>query len=365
MPYWLETDTHADDPAFAVLAKGKLATEDALRASMGNLKSKAALIKRDGYLTVAVALEACRGRRWVLDLLCTPVLDEPAMVHRPGDTCPCLGETWVAGFDLRIHEFLKRNPSRAENELEKEKRKDRRNAPLKAQVYDRDGGCCRYCRSGPLPAKAGKSSDRRKARQFDHVDPERPSGLDAANYVTACGRCNEGKGERTPFEADLVLLPPPTPAERSAWLARPLQLNDLPVYAPGELTHNTDANHREITTGSATDQRHVTDIENEPGTDPDRKPEPDPDVTTGPDHAQKQDSTSTDQPPGQRGNPLGSGRGGPRADDVPRPRPAPRPDLPPRDSAHPDIYTRRGRPLPPEPIYWGSNTSTSRPEEQT
>lgn len=365
MPYWLESDTFADDPAFGVLAKGKLPVEDALRASYCNVKAKASLIRKDGYLTEALALDGCRGRRKILDLLCTPVLEQQPMVHRKGDQCPCLGDEWIDGYDLRIHEFLKRNPSRAENDREKAKRADRRNAALKAMVYERDGGCCRYCRSGPLSPKAGRSLDRRKALQFDHPDPDAAAGLDGANYATSCAACNEYKGERTPYEAGMVLLPPPTQQQAQEWLKRPLQLCVRPEYEPGELAHNTSANQRPTNAESATEQRHDADRDNEPDTDQRNRPGPDPDATTTTDPAQSQVEHGTEQQQRRPGNPLGSGRVGPPADVGPG---APR-TQPPRESEHPDIYTRRGRlptrDLPPPDFHWppGSVPASPPPTE--
>lgn len=340
MPYWLESDTFADDPAFGVLAKGKLALEDALRASYCNLKAKASLIRKDGYLTEAIALAACRGRRKVLELLCTPVLEQPPMVHRRGDKCPCLGDAWIDGYDLRIHEYLKRNPSRAENDREKAKRADRRNAALKAMVYKRDGGCCRYCRSGPLSPKAVRAVDRRRALQFDHVDPDRPAGLDGANYATACGACNEYKGERTPYEAGMVLLPPPTPEQAREWLQRPLQLHNRPEYDPAELTHTTDANQRPNSAETTAEQRHDADPDSERTTDRRTRADRDPNAVTTANHAHDQADHDTDQPQRPAENRLASGRVGHPADGGPGTHWA----QPPRDSAHPDIYTRRGRP---------------------
>jgi hypothetical protein len=185
LPYWLETDAFADDPIWQVLGAGKADVEDRLQAAYCRLKAKTSHLRDNGYLTTATALAQCRGRRQVLDLLCTSVLERPPLLHRQGDTCPCLGGEWIEGFGYRVHEFLKRNPSRAEHDRAKAQRADLRNARLKALVYERDAGCCRYCRSGPLSNKAGRSRDRRKALVYDHVDPDAPAGEDGATSSPA------------------------------------------------------------------------------------------------------------------------------------------------------------------------------------
>ena len=365
MPYWLETDAFADDPVWQVLGGGKPDVEDRLQAAYCRIKAKTSHVRNDGYVTEATALTQCRGRRPVLDLLCTPVLERPPLLHRQGDECPCLGGKWIDGFGYRIHDFLKRNPSRVENDRDKAQRADRRNSRLKGAVYERDGACCRYCRSGPLSPKAGRSLDRRKALVYDHVDPDAPAGEDGANFVTSCAACNEYKGHRTPFEADMVLLAPPTDAERSGWSKRPLELNDRPTYEPAELTRNTNANSSpisdEITDGSATNHQHVADPVTDRITDPVADPNTDHNTTTMPENGHHQAQQHPDQQHAEPGNPLGSGRVGQRADgDRPRARAQPG-----RTGAEPDIYHGRSRlsPDPPQlPEYvWPPGTTSQRP----
>jgi hypothetical protein len=104
MPYWLETDAFHELPVWEVLAAGNADRMDQLQAAYVRLKSLASHLQKDGYLTADGALRQCRGRRQVLEKMCTPVLDEKPLVHRPGDECPCLGELpWVQGFAYRIH----------------------------------------------------------------------------------------------------------------------------------------------------------------------------------------------------------------------------------------------------------------------
>lgn len=365
MPYWLETDAFADDPIWQVLGGGKADVEDRLQAAYCRLKAKTSHLRDNGYLTTATALAQCRNRRQVLELLCTPVLERPALVHRQGDDCPCLAGEWIEGFGYRIHEFLKRNPSRAEHDRAKAQRADLRNARLKALVYERDAGCCRYCRSGPLSNKAGRSRDRRKALVFDHVNPDAPAGEDGENLVTSCAACNEYKGRRTPYEADMVLLLPPSTAERAAWSTRPLELNDRPAYEPAELVRATDANERPITDESATNQRHVGDSDADPITDPDADPDHDHTIISAPENGHHQHENSPDQQHGEPGKPLGSGRvGHPAGGDRAGPR-----GQPARTGEHPDIYHRRSRAAPATPALpeyiWPPGSTRDRPSLAT
>ncbi|MBX7264940.1 hypothetical protein KIF24_01965 [Micromonospora sp. Llam7] len=352
MPYWLESDTFADDPVWDVLAGGRGDRVDALQAASARLKSAASHQLTDGYLTEGTALRYCRGRRQILDLLCTSVLDQAPRLHRPGDECACLGDApWIDGYAYRIHAFLRRNPSKAEYLRNRAQRADLRDPRLKAMVYDRDGGCCRYCRSGPLSPKAGRARDRRKVLAYDHVDPDQPAGPDGTNLVTVCGRCNEHKGHRTPYEADLPLLPVPTAAERAAWTARGLLLQD-------------PADHRQISDRSATKQRHDSDPDADPITDRPDDPDADPDDTTGADVRPDDGDHQQEQQVPSSGKGPGAGRGGHRAD---QPGPTRQPTQPIRAPDSPDVYHRRSRaPAGADPYIWppGSVPATSaQPQE--
>ncbi|WP_431729952.1 HNH endonuclease [Verrucosispora sp. TAA-831] len=336
MPYWLESDTFADEPIWDALANGDANLVDHLQAAYCRLKAKASHIKRDGYLTEATAVRYARRRRW-LDLLCTPVLDEQPLLHRPDDDCPCLGDSWTQGYAYRIHNFLRRNPSRTEYERNQAQKADLRSAPLKATTYARDGGCCRYCRSGPLSAKAGRARDRRKVLTFDHVDPDLPAGPDGANLVAACARCNEHKGRRTPYEADMALLPPPMPEERAAWSNRDQVLNDIP-------------DHQQITDETATEQRSDADPNSDPTADRPHDGNGDPiNDPAGPVRPQHDDHQQ-EQRPATVGEGAGEGRVGHRADRSDPARPVTQPI---RAPDAPDIYHRRSRaPAPADPYVW-------------
>lgn len=361
MPYFLETDTFHADPAWEVLAGGSAELVDRLQSALTRLKSQSAHILSWGYLTEGMALQLCRGRQKILELLCTPVLGEKPMVHRQGDDCECLGDTWTTGYAYRIHNFSKRNPSKREYNRNRAQKAELRDARLKAMVYNRDGGCCRYCTSGPLSPKAGRSKDRRKVLHYDHVDPDQTAGPDGSGLVVACGRCNEGKGKRTPEEADMVLLPPPSPELAIQMRQRPLQLFDSP---PADHQPNTDeppTKHR------TTDQKQKPD--GDPITDPntDHQLEPTTDQRT---HARPHTAPSpTDTAPEQPSEPSGLGRGGPP--DLIR-QPHRHAHQEPRTPEEPDVYTRRSRAEPPRyisadpewPTHWPAGSVPATPPHQ-
>jgi 5-methylcytosine-specific restriction endonuclease McrA len=353
VPYWLESDTFADDEIYMALAKRNTAVADALALAHMRLKSKAAHLLTNGYLTEDTALRYSRGRRRVLELLCQRELGRPPLVHRKGDVCDCLDEVWIDGYDFRIHAFLKRNPSKAEYERNRAQQADRKDARLRAMVYRRDGGCCRYCRSGPLGTTSGRSKDRRKVRAFDHVDPDRPAGSDGDNYVTACDRCNTDKGHRLPHEADMVLLPEPTEAEIAAWQARGPALFDRPqdrsVIAP------------------ETRQDRVSDRDRDAITDrdPDAVAIGDPnDIAAG--EVRPEHGGSDPEPHPQRTEKGGgTGRGAGRDPSDPRVSSSkPTQDQPPRTPSHPDVYHRRSRGGPDPPDFrWPPDYTRNRPSQ--
>ena len=82
----------------------------------------------------------------------------------------------------------------------------RRNKGLCRQVRERDRDVCRYC--GSLTRWDG---DRKSALSgtYDHVDPFGENTLE--NVVVACRRCNGIKRDRTPEQADMILLTAPRP----------------------------------------------------------------------------------------------------------------------------------------------------------
>lgn len=334
MSYFLTGDEFADDPCWEVLAGGKQQLIDALQASYQRLCAKTAHLRNDGYLTEQTAKRYVTSRR-VLALLTTSVLNRAPKLHKRGDECECLGDDpWIDGFSYRIHRFLKRNPSRKEQDRNRAQKADLNDARLKAFVHERDGGCCRYCRSGELNKKSGRNKDRRRVLHFDHVDPDQPAGIDGKNFVTCCARCNEYKGHRLPQEADMRLLPEPTAEEIAAWKARGSAVFDLPLYQLGD--------QPPINAGSTPDQQTaadpitdpITDHPTDPITDRDDQSATEPDHEQV-DHLQEQPASRPAKGPGRVGQPHSSdpSAGPPRHS----------PPQPPRSPDSPDIYHRRSR----------------------
>jgi HNH endonuclease len=106
---------------------------------------------------------------------------------------------------LLVNDYLAYNPSREKVEQER-RRRGRSKAlhhdrELVEAIRDRDGNHCRYC-GGEVDWSDRKSS---KGGTYDHVDPE--VGNKLTNVVVACRGCNSRKGNRTPADAEMELIP--------------------------------------------------------------------------------------------------------------------------------------------------------------
>jgi 5-methylcytosine-specific restriction endonuclease McrA len=241
------------------------------------------------------------------------------LLHRreDGEACECMvGRTWIEDYDYLIHDYLDRNPSREENDVHKAKKKELRDAKLKAAVRARDQDTCRYC--GKLCLFADRKSD--DGLTYDHVDPEVADGM--SNLVVACRGCNNKKRRKTPEAAGMVLLPAPGSSSGSA--------TDLaPVTGP------------------------VTDPATDPGTDPDPDPPPvEPNATSGYAAVRPQTSDQIRTTTQVAGSPRTgrAGPGSPPAAGPPRPGPPTAhrigPPSTPRGPIHGSPYLRQTRPLP-------------------
>lgn len=134
------------------------------------------------------------------------------LLHKRGDECPCLhGSQWteeMGGYWL--HDWLKHNPSKAENNVHRAKGRELGDPDLRALVMLRDGNACRYC--GIVVPWADRKSSRMLT--IDHVNPTLAAG--AGNLVVACMQCNARKKDAIrPESVGLTLLGPPInpPAE--------------------------------------------------------------------------------------------------------------------------------------------------------
>lgn len=305
------------------------------------MQSESALSTDDGYLTQEAAL-ACCTEPWILGALLTPVCDKPPLLHTKGQKCAaknCIDASgpWREDYEYRVCAFLKRNPSRKEIERHKDQTADLRDTKLKTLVYDRDGGCCRYCRSGPLSNKAVRSKDRRKVLTFDHEDPDVAARPDGTGLLTACDRCNTVKGRRTPYEADMVVLAVPTDAEKAEWRARGMALFDLPDHGP--ITRRSPADQPPIT-------ESISDRVGDPISDRSRDPNGDLDTDSAEDPCPEQAEHDQDQSAKARADPLSRvGSGSPVMPDPPL-TPS-HPGQPERTARYPDIWHRGARTTSP------------------
>lgn len=200
--------------------------------------------REDGYVTRAQALEVCVYEPWKLDALTKSFRSRGPFLHQPGQKCAvrnCIDDTgWDEDYEYRVCGYNKKTPMSKERKLKEAKRRDlgssKHATELKSAARARAGGCCMYCRSGPMkPVGMGHSIDKRRAPQFDHPDPKRHAE-GGKNFELACARCNRLKTDndvaRTPEEAGLVLLPYPTPEQIAYWHARGERQFDIPE--PGQ-----------------------------------------------------------------------------------------------------------------------------------
>lgn len=220
------------------------AREDALQAAYLRIYLYVGHQRDDGYLGYREALSRCRGKKWVLEALTTSVRGKTPFLHRPGDTCRvrnCIDDSppWVEGFEYRICGFWKKNASRKEKDRHDAQTKELKDPALRDFVYRRDGGCCRFCRSGPMKRKGmGMATDKRRILNVDHIDPDALAGPDYKGVALTCKRCNTHKARRTPEAADMHLLPEPSAELIAYWQDRGERQFDL-LTEPG--VHPADA----------------------------------------------------------------------------------------------------------------------------
>ncbi len=201
---WLKVhDGLPFDPKVLLLGRTKAEVNEAIGMAT-RIWAWCAQQRTDGFVPEAIVDSI--GTAAALRRLVRPTFDRRPFLHRRGlgDDCRCLrGRSWPDGADFLVHDFLDRNPSRAENDVHRAKMRERKDPALKAAVRQRDGDRCRYC------GLAVNFADHRSARggTLDHVDPTVAAG--AANLVVACRGCNALKKDRTPQQAGLRLLPLP------------------------------------------------------------------------------------------------------------------------------------------------------------
>ncbi|AZV00781.1 HNH endonuclease [Gordonia phage Kiko] len=145
------------------------------------------------------------------DLLAGLLVDT-GLWHRPGhdcDRCPPIEDGHYLFHDWFAMKYTPADQVR----VNRVKRQELKDPALLAQVWARDCldpadptiGGCRYCRA----TVKRKDTRSEKRPHLDHVDPRKAAGI--RNVVLACHECNQRKGNRTPQEAGMTLLPPPRP----------------------------------------------------------------------------------------------------------------------------------------------------------
>lgn len=137
---------------------------------------------------------------------------------------------------------------KAEIEWERQQKADAADLKIAVPVRLRDGDQCRYCRAWvDFRLRKGKHRG-----TYDHIDP-----ADRATFVVCCGDCNSRKGKRTPEQAGMVLLPPPSPDERHFSTETHDKLAALGLLPPRPGSQPDPAPTRAATTaGAATGSAH-------------------------------------------------------------------------------------------------------------
>ncbi|WP_313812377.1 HNH endonuclease signature motif containing protein [Glutamicibacter sp.] len=200
--------------------------------------------KTDGKLTEVHLMKILLNKQAV-DLLAA-LLVRVGLWHASGHGCEKCPE--IPAGSYVFHDWFQFGYDTAEDEkLKQAKAKELKDPQLRAQVWARDAtdfpicsrGKCRYC--GDLVYKKTTKGDKRM--EMDHIDPKKANGIQ--NLVLSCAACNRKKGQRTPQEAGMVLLPAPAreeaPAPLSSTIApegplnvAPEKSSIAPVVEPGQ-----------------------------------------------------------------------------------------------------------------------------------
>ncbi|ETT26262.1 hypothetical protein RAJCM14343_5827 [Rhodococcus aetherivorans] len=146
------------------------------------------------------------------------ILVDVGLWHAPGHTCPRCPPVEPGTYLFHDWFDMGYDPA-AKVEVTRRKRKELKDQEIINSVWARDcldptkptEANCRYC--GVLVKRKDTRSETGRRPQLDHVDPTRADG--ARNIVISCTDCNRRKGNRTPAQADMVLLPPPPRANVS------------------------------------------------------------------------------------------------------------------------------------------------------
>lgn len=182
------------------------------------------------------------------------LLVDTGLWHRPGhdcDRCPPVAEGTYLFHDW----FAMRYTPADQVRVNRVKRQELKDPALIAQVWARDCldpadpaiGGCRYCRA----TVKRKDTRSEKRPHLDHVDPRKAAGI--RNVVLACQECNQKKGNRTPQEAGMTLLPPWRPEQPLADEDRTGNGGPVPTERRGDAGPSGAGSSRTIQRTSTTD----------------------------------------------------------------------------------------------------------------
>ena len=217
------------------------------------------------------------------------ILVEVGLWHAPGHTCPRCPE--VEPGTYLFHDWFDMGYDPGDKvDITRRKRKELKDQEIINSVWARDcidpakptEANCRYC--GILIRRKDTRSETGRRASLDHVDPNRADGV--RNIVLCCTSCNQHKGQRTPAQADMALLPPPArdnvsphPAAEKVSPHRPAAENVSPTTVAAE-TGSPDHRAAEMT---SPDTRAAETARPTAGDATTRRPRPD----HTPDHAKR------------------------------------------------------------------------------
>jgi 5-methylcytosine-specific restriction endonuclease McrA len=130
----------------------------------------------------------------------------------------------AGGF--KVHDYLKHNPSARQLKAEREANRLRqafyRDERLKAEIRERDGDRCGYCRR----EVTWGGHDATIEATFDRINPK--LGYTKRNVVVACGACNRRKGKKTLAQAGMRLERVTANVERTEVSTSPVPSRNVP-----------------------------------------------------------------------------------------------------------------------------------------
>ena len=111
--------------------------------------------RTDGFVPASVVEDyAASGD---VERLTRPTFGRAPLLHRAGEACRCLdGRRWPDGAAYAVHDYLDRNPSRADHDVAKAQRRELRDRELRTLIRRRDHDCCRYAESRSIGTTGGR-----------------------------------------------------------------------------------------------------------------------------------------------------------------------------------------------------------------